>query len=205
MPTPQDRIAALNKLASTRVLIGIPSDDPARRLTMAQEGANMMRGGTAGHPTITNAALGYIHEFGSPARNIPARPFLRNGVEDSQPKWENYMQQAATAAMEGKDDVMDKALNAAGETAVLAVKAKIVAGIPPPIKPATMAARARHSGGSNAAERAERAATRAAYRGFHERYEAGLETSAAGAGVTPLIDTAQLLNSITYVVKKRGD
>lgn len=33
---------------------------------------------------INNATLGYIHETGSPARNIPARPFLRRTVEQCQ-------------------------------------------------------------------------------------------------------------------------
>lgn len=30
---------------------------------------------------ITNAELGYIHEYGAPEANIPARPFLIPGVE----------------------------------------------------------------------------------------------------------------------------
>jgi hypothetical protein len=197
MASPEDIARATKKLSRTRVLVGIPADTTERRMTAYQEAHNMLRGGKAPE-SINNAALGYIHEFGSPARNIPGRPFLVPGVKNSRGRWEKYLRQVAKAALEGQDGIMDRALNAAGQVAVDAVKATITAGIPPPIKPASMAARARHrlGGGANAA-------AREAYRGFHERYEAGIETSVTGGGVTPLIDTAQLLNSITYSVEKK--
>jgi len=156
MPSPEEIIASINRLANTRVLIGIPST--ARR----------------SDSSIDNATLGYIHEHGSPARNIPARPFLRPGVTTSRPEWERYLQQAAQAAVNGNDSVMDKALNAAGQTAVSAVKLTITSKIPPPLKPATVRGR--------------------------RRYRGHPATAADIAGATPLVDTGQLLNSITYVV-----
>ena len=191
MRTADEVLQTLKKLAGTRVLVGIPST-----------GANRL--GEASPATqIENATLAYIHEMGSPANNLPARPFLRPGIENSQANWEPYLRQAAEAAFKGDAAGMDKALNAAGTVARDAVKAKITAGIPPPIKPQSMAQRRRHAGrpGLSKREQAKRAGQRAGYRGFYERYEAGVETSVPAGGVTPLIDTAQMLNSITYTVK----
>jgi hypothetical protein len=177
MPTPDDIINALKKLANTRLLIGVPSEAAPR------EGP------------ISNAAIGYIMEIGSPAQNVPARPHLKPGVEQSRDRWEPYMRQAAQAALEGNDGRMDRALNAAGQTAVSAVKSKITAGIPPPLKPETVAARRRHRGQRGRA-------ARAAYRQFHTRFEAGIETGFGG--ITPLVDTAQYINSITFVKRQRN-
>jgi hypothetical protein len=167
---------ALERLAGTHVMVGIPA-------------ANDHRSDSA----PSNATLGYIHEVGSPANNIPARPFLVPGVRSSEREWTKYMVQAGQAAFRGDEGVLDRALNAAGQTAVTAVKKTIVAGIPPPLKPGTVAARARHKGD---------AAFNQAYRQWHANYRPG-HTEVTSGGVTPLIDTAQLINSITYVVKKR--
>jgi hypothetical protein len=70
---------------------------------------------------------------------------------------------------------MDRALNAAGQTAVSAVKTKIINGLEPPLSPRTVAARQRKRKGRKAQTAAQ---------------------------MTPLVDTAQLLNAYTYVIKK---
>ncbi len=185
MPTADDIIKALTKLAATHVLVGIPSDSHRE------------------DDAVSNALLGYVHEMGSPVNNVPARPFLRPGVEKSKDEWEPYMRQAAAAALKGDDGVMGRALDAAGQTAVDAVKDEITQGIPPPIKPESMAQRRRYQDRPelSARERRKRSGQREEYRGFYERYEAGIETKPSAGGVTPLVDTSQLLNSITYVVK----
>lgn len=150
---------ALRDLADSQVMVGIPDTADGRSAGAA----------------IGNAALGYLHETGSPANNIPPRPFLQPGVNESKDKWLAYLKQAGELAMEGKASAVDKALHAAGITAVTAVKARITAGIPPPLKPATVAARQRRTKSRQAN---------------------------SAADVTPLIDTGQLLASITYVVRK---
>src|ERR1700735_3211127 len=64
----RDVVNSIRKLAKQEVMIGIPADESARL-------------GEDGKPVgIDNASLGYILETGSPARNIPARPFLAPGV-----------------------------------------------------------------------------------------------------------------------------
>jgi hypothetical protein len=152
---------ALRNLAKTRVLVGIPSTKDTR----------------PGEP-IGNATLGYIHERGSPVRNIPARPWLEPGIKESQQQWEGYLKQAGQAALEGNEPRMNRALNAAGLAAVTGVKNRMVAGIPPPLAQSTVDARRRLTKG--------RRATMA-------------------SDTTPLIDTGQLIGSITYVVSKKSD
>jgi hypothetical protein len=197
---------AFEELAETAVYVGIPAASKSRTMSLYQEAQNMLKGGSAGK-SIDNATLGYIHETGSPANNIPARPFLKTGVRDSASKWSPYLEQAAEAAFNGDTGVVKRALNAAGSIASIAVKKKITEGIPPPIKPATMAARARHRGGRTPKQRLKRAQDRAAYRAFYAAYKAdkaaGGTPSVLAGGVTPLVDTGQLLNSITYVVGKQ--
>jgi len=185
-----DVIKAIKELSRTSVYVGVPG--------LGTPGQSPRADGK-----MTNASLAYIHETGSPAQNIPARPFLRPGVRDSKGKWSKYLNQAAEAALKGESGVMRRSLETAGQIAVSAVKNRITAGIPPPIKPATMAARARHRGGKTKAQRAKRAAERAAYRQFHSRYKKGDDVLIGG--VTPLVDTAQLLNSITYVVEQKSE
>lgn len=118
----------------------------------------------------SNATLGYIHEFGSPARNIPARPFLIPAVNSVQDKAVGLLQQAAACQMDNKPGAAMQALKAAGQLAVNAVKTKIVSGPFAPLKPATIAARRRRG----------------------------------NLGTKPLIDTTQMLQSVTYVIRKRG-
>ena len=63
----QDNLAniqkALHDLSRTTVHVGIPEEKSKRKSP----------------DKMTNAALGYIHEYGSPANNIPARPWLKTG------------------------------------------------------------------------------------------------------------------------------
>jgi hypothetical protein len=150
---------ALKALGSNKVLVGIPQQNNPRQ----------------GEP-IGNASLGYIHETGSPARGIPARPFLVPGVTKSQDGWVKKLEQAARGAMAGEPALMKRHLGEAGQIAVNSVKQTIQAGIPPPLQPATVAARRRRTPGSTYRRKATTA-----------------------ADVTPLIDTASMINSIVWV------
>ena len=146
-----DVLKSIQSLVKERTLVGIPAANAERR-----------------DGPINNAAIGYINEFGSPANNIPARPFLIPGVEAAQPKVVKQLRRGADQALGGKLDAADKALHSAGIVAVNAVRAKISEGIPTPLKASTIAARARRG----------------------------------RTGTKPLIDTGQLRNSLTYVVRK---
>lgn len=119
-------LEAIKAMANKRVLVGIPSDKAPRR----------------GDP-INNATLGYIHENGSPARNIPARPFLKPGVASAKDKLVQTLKGYAKQALADKSAI-EKGLNAAGLVAQSAVKNRIRSGEGfAPLKPGTLAARKR--------------------------------------------------------------
>lgn len=167
-------VTALSKL---RVMVGIPEAEAQRD----------PKDGDA----INNAALLYIHEFGAPAANIPARPTLGPGIKAYQPRAIERFKIAARAATDilgGQTQPRDvkrvppispaapgspnKAVldqfNAIGLEAVVSVKKQFTDGDLAPLKPATIAARKR----------------------------AGFD------GEKPLIRTADLMRHINYVIRK---
>jgi hypothetical protein len=120
-------LANVQKMAVDRLLIGIPAEKAPRK----------------GDP-ITNASLGFIHENGSPARSIPARPFLVPGVRAATPKCLDVLKAAGKIALTAGPEALDKGLNAAGLIAQSAVKKQIVSQTGfTPLKAGTIAARRR--------------------------------------------------------------
>ncbi|MCS3839394.1 phage gpG-like protein [Pseudomonas sp. JAI111] len=148
-------LASIQELASKQVMVGIPATKAER-----EEGDD---------EPINNAQLGYIHEYGAPASNIPPRPFLIPGVAHAQDKINNHLQKAAKAAMDGNAEKVDVELNATGLVAQAGAKFEINNGIFEELKKSTLAARRKRG----------------------------------RTGVKPLIDTGQLRNSITYVIRKK--
>jgi phage gpG-like protein len=120
-----DKLAAVHRaidtLRNSRVMVGIPAEDADRK------------GGE-----ITNAQLGYIHEFGAPEVNIPARPFLAPGVKGAREEITAQLKKAGQAVLAGNAEAVDRALNAAGIVAQNAARQKIQAGPFVPLKPATI-------------------------------------------------------------------
>lgn len=146
-------IKAINELGSKDVLIGIPEGNTDRK---------------TGDPA-TNALIGYVQEFGSPANNIPARPFLIPGVQDIQKPASDRLKVAAQRALSGDLSTAEKQLHAAGLMGQNSARAKINSNIQPKLSERTLAAR-------------------------------------RARGVTrenTLIDTGQLRNSLTYVIRKK--
>lgn len=146
-------LAAIQKLTSREVLVGIPATQAERQ---------------DGEP-INNAQLGYIHEHGAPASNIPARPFLVPGVAEKQDVIAGRLQKAAKAAMDGNTTALESELNAAGLLGQNGARNRINNGPHEPLAESTLAAR--------------RARGR--------------------EGTKPLIDTGQLRNALTYVIRKK--
>ena len=119
-------ITNIEAMTGKRVLIGIPDANAGRK-----------------DGPMTNAALGYIHENGSPARNIPARPFLIPGVEEAAPKAIDAMKKFAAHGLTDPAAV-DKGLNAAGLIAQASVKNRIRNSVGfAPLSEATLAERKR--------------------------------------------------------------
>lgn len=160
----KDLKSVLRMLDKCAVRIGIPGE--ARR--------------EDGGPS--NAVLGYIHEFGAPEHNIPPRPWLSPGIASEWDKIEPVLAKGSVdaifAALSGSQGVSggraiaERTLHKVGLLAVNAVRARIVAGIAPPLSARTVYARLHRKKGRRTAGK-----------------------------MTPLIDTGQLLKSVTYIVE----
>lgn len=120
-------LANIRTMDKKQVLVGIPADETTRE---------------KGEP-IGNAELGYIHENGSPANNIPPRPFLKPGVRATRKRSVDIFRQAAKDGLQDPAAV-EKGLNAVGLVAQISVKNIIrnSEGLQE-LKPATLAARKR--------------------------------------------------------------
>lgn len=108
-----DKVAGVLKnikqIENARVLVGIPKEENARS-----------------DDPIGNAGIGYVQEFGSPAQNIPARPFLIPGVKAVQDECIGMLEEAAKEVLD--DGKMTAALTKAGIIAQNSVKATITKG-----------------------------------------------------------------------------
>lgn len=146
-------IKAINELGAKDVLVGIPEANTDRK---------------PGYPA-TNALIGYVQEFGSPANNIPARPFLIPGVQDIQKPAADRLKVAAQRALSGDLSQAEKQLHVAGLMGQNSARAKINSNVQPKLSERTLAAR-------------------------------------RARGVTrenTLVDSGQLRNAITYVIRKK--
>jgi len=177
-----DRVATLTR---SEVLVGIPAEKAPRR----DEGR-----------AINNAGLAYVHEHGSPANNIPARPFLFPGVKAARKDIVAEMRKGAQNALTGQGNV-DRTLHRVGMLARNAVVNAITDPEPAfePLKPATVRARLRRTQAGRRqlrklnAQAAQSGATRAST----------LAQWAGAGNAKPLIDSGQLRAAIAYVVRSR--
>jgi hypothetical protein len=171
--------AALKILADVEVLVGVPEETTDVR---NEDGVEY----------ISNASLAYIHDNGAPEVGIPPRPFMVPGVQSVQPKLTTQLRRVATVAFNTRNaSEVERAMHLAGLTAQLAIQKTIQQGIPPPLADSTLKARARKRKG---------------------RVGPGLELLSRSMGakpsmdfVTPLIDTGDMLKSITYVIRSRKE
>lgn len=147
-------LGAIKRATGESVLVGVPYYHTAR----------------PGDLGISNADLGYIHEFGAPAANIPARPFLVPGVLSARKLTTGLMADGMSNEMAGQRGAAHVSLHKAGLVAVNHVRQTITDGVSPGLSEVTIRLRL------------ERGRT----------------------GTTPLLDTGQLRNSITYVIRKKG-
>lgn len=86
---------------------------------------------------ITNAEIALVHEFGSPAANIPERSFLRSTVDANREAYHKAIDRVAQHKLDGKDTSQE--LDRLGMRVAADVKRTIQAGIDPPLQPETIA------------------------------------------------------------------
>lgn len=177
-----EMLRAVRDLTDAEVLVGIPESTTERDNEDGQD--------------ITNAALGYIHEFGAPAANIPPRPFLVPGVEKSLDRSTKQLELAAKAALKGEASTVQMRLEIAGQIAASSAKREIQSGDFVPLKPSTIRNR-RRSRQTKSMRDAEKEYIRLVSEGMSE------EDAQSAAGIRPLVNTGALRNSITSVVRKR--
>ncbi|HEU4402345.1 MAG TPA: hypothetical protein VFT43_09585 [Candidatus Polarisedimenticolia bacterium] len=124
------------------------------------------------------ALIAAVHEFGAPAKKIPARSFIRSTYDEER---EGLLAQLAAEkdAIFRGESTPRRSLAAVGALHASQVQKKIRSRIPPPLADATRAGR---TGGvkKNQAPRSS------------------LKTRRS-SGAVPLIDTGQLIQSITHV------
>ena len=168
----EDVLKAVRQLVSVEILVGIPGENAGR-----DDGP------------ITNVQIGMISEFGSPAQNIPARPFLVPGVRDALPSLLPKLKRAGQLAMDFKGPgPVTQALISVGLAAASAVQMKITTGPFQPIADATKRARLYRKLG---------------YRNASEARKQKMMAKWMAGDFKPLIDTGSLRNSLTFVIRPK--
>jgi hypothetical protein len=113
---------------------------------------------------INNPTLAAILEHGSPANNLPARPFVEPGLQAGQDRLARIMEMGLQRTLDGDENGIAWALDAAGVEGVSLVQRKMIQGPFAPNAPSTI----KRKGSSR-----------------------------------PLIDTGQLRQSVSYVVRQK--
>lgn len=172
-------LAAIQKLASQEVLVGFPAEESGRD------------GGE-----LNNAQIGYIHEYGSPAANIPARPFLESGVNDRRDVITRRLQTAAKAALDGNPEKVDSSLRAAGLSGQAGAMHRIDSSEFEPLKPETVRRRSKDR---------DTKSMRSSEKKYLELIASGAtpEQAQDATGIRPLHNTGQLRNGIKYVIRRK--
>ena len=180
----------VHTLTLSDVLVGVPAEKAGRRDT-----------------PINNAQLARIHEFGSPAQNIPARPFLFPAVRKVKPQVVAEMKKGAQDCLLGRGNV-DVTLNRVGLLARNAAVNEITDPAPPftPLKPATIRARLRKTAAGRRKLRGlSKIKTAAGWRsGDPALLQWAGEKIEGDMNIHPLIDSGQLRAALTYVIRKGG-
>jgi hypothetical protein len=100
------------------------------------------------HPDseLDNVGLGVIHEFGAPGAGIPVRSWLRAAFDFNEARWLSLAGRVAEKVYETTPAQPGRALGIMGEVVVADIKKRFAQGIPPPLKQATIDARAKQFG-----------------------------------------------------------
>jgi hypothetical protein len=170
-------LKSLHALVSTSLIIGIPEN--SERTTLSGD-------------EIHNAMIGYVMETGSPAHNIPARPFLVPGTEKAIPKMLPQVERATKAMLNGLRPEALAALTRAGAIGVASVKTEMSSAAYAPLQPATIAGRARARGEARSRDEIK----------YLSLVAGGTPPSEAQAmaGIQPLINSGELRDAITSSV-----
>jgi hypothetical protein len=164
------------KLSKSDVLVGVPQEEAPRKDVEDKQ-------------LMNNATLAFIHDRGSPAANIPARPFMVPGIQNAKPGIVIQFKKAAQNCLHANDGEIGAALTKAGMIAQSSIRSVINAGIAPPLADSTLRARIRSG---------------KAVKGAKAELASRAEGNAPGMDLAkPLVQTGQLRNSINFVIRKK--
>ncbi|MBQ7535164.1 MAG: hypothetical protein IJT43_06035 [Stomatobaculum sp.] len=155
----EDRLQCLRYLATHTVEVGLTSTASGRSRTLLA-----------------------IHEHGSPAMHIPARPVVKPALNQASVRAEmsSAMRKACSSALDGDLSGVTAALEESGQAGVDGIHAYIDAGIPPPNAPVTLTG------------------------GWIRNPVSGKPVKVKGkSGTTTLVDTGQLYNDFDYKVVEK--
>jgi len=155
----KDRLQCLRYLATHTVEVGLTSSASGRSRTLLA-----------------------IHEHGSPAMHIPARPVVKPALNQLSVRAEmsSAMQKACASALDGDLDGVTAALEESGQAGVDGIHAYIDKGIPPPNSPITLKG------------------------GWMRNPVSGKPVKVKGkSGTTPLVDTGQLYNDFDFRIREK--
>ena len=119
------------------------------------------------------AGVAAVHEFGSPSRGIPPRPFMRNTQAEKKQAWVNIIRNGAQAIMRGQATA-DQVANLLGLKASGDIRQTISTITEPELKESTIAAKRRKLA----------------------------DTATTGSLDKPLVETGLMINSLTYEVRQ---
>lgn len=173
----------VEKMTRSYVVVGVPSEESKR--TDSKKGS------------VNNAMLAYVHEFGSPANNTPPRPFIVPGVTAVKDSIAPVLKGGIIREANGKKHAVNQALQQVGILATDSIRKTIIQGDFEPLKPATIRNRARDR------KYSEFNRAKAEYKKLVSEGYSNAQAQTM-AGIKPLIDTAQLLNSISFKVRNNG-
>jgi hypothetical protein len=176
---------AVQRLTTKEVLAGFPESEEKERKNEKDQPV-----------PLTNAAIAYVQNTGSPELNIPARPFMVEGIEDVKDQIVDRLEKVGRAALEGDAQRVDKGFHEVGLTAQNGIRNKIQVGPFEPLAESTLKARARSKGkGAN---------YRRGRKGAQEELDRRAAGEAPGVDLArPLIFSAQLRNAATYAVQDK--
>lgn len=115
----------VNRLTRDQILVGVPSSSGEHS------------GG------INNATLAYIHNYGSPAANIPQRQFMEPTLRQMRPVIEKWLRYMGRLAIHGQVERIPTVEMQLGQLIVDAIKRKITDGPFAPLAQSTVRARER--------------------------------------------------------------
>jgi hypothetical protein len=119
-------LGSIETLTSHDVYVGFPAEhDTPREPYDLPKGS---KGLPPEEPKVTNALIAFVQEHGSPALNIPARPFMIPGVRSIRDRSIQMLKKAALLGLEGKKQSSLDMLNALGMVGVSAVQRAITVG-----------------------------------------------------------------------------